>query len=40
MVLALEHFLYCTDIVNQGYGTVEALAAVLLKSKYWHFWWD
>ena len=40
MVLAREHFLYCTDIVNQGYGTVEALAAVLLKSKYWHFWWD
>jgi Domain of unknown function (DUF4253) len=38
--LALEMFAYCPDIVVQGTETVEALAASLLESDYWYFWWD
>jgi hypothetical protein len=38
--LALEQYCYCGDIVDQGTGTVERLAAGLLDSKVWYFWWD
>jgi len=38
--LAREQFVYCTDIVAQGTQTIAALAAGLLNSKYWYFWWD
>ncbi len=38
--LAREQYLYCDDIVSQGVGSVEALAATLLESDYWYFWWD
>lgn len=38
--LARQHFAYCEDIVTQGVGDVEALAASLLDSPIWYFWWD
>jgi hypothetical protein len=40
MALAREQFIYCPDIVHQGVETVEALAATLMKSRAWYFWWD
>jgi hypothetical protein len=39
-VLAREQFSYCEDIVTQGVGTIDALAAGLRASKSWYFWWD
>lgn len=38
--LALAHCSYCGDIVYQGVGTIEALAAHLIGARYWYFWWD
>jgi hypothetical protein len=40
MALAWEQYWYCLDIVDQGVGSVSALAATLLNSTYWYFWWD
>lgn len=40
LTLAREHFLYCYDIVHQGTGTVDHLAAGLVESPVWFFWWD
>lgn len=40
MALAKEHYYYCSDIVEQGVGTLSALADILLKSDWWYFWWD
>jgi hypothetical protein len=39
-VLAWEQYWYCTDIVEQGCETISNLAATLLNSPYWYFWWD
>jgi len=38
--LAMQQFGYCNDIVYQGVGSVEALAATLLGGVSWYFWWD
>lgn len=38
--LAAEQFFYCADIVAQGTGTLERLAATLLNGTVWYFWWD
>jgi hypothetical protein len=38
--LAWEQYWYCTDIVYQGCESVANLAATLLDSRYWYFWWD
>ncbi|BDM80994.1 DUF4253 domain-containing protein [Acaryochloris marina] len=38
--LALEHYLYCPDIVDQGCETIEHLAALLMNGHAWSFWWD
>jgi hypothetical protein len=38
--LAKQQFVYCADIVHQGVGSVEALAATLLGATVWYFWWD
>ena len=38
--LALEQYAFCADIVDQGVGTLEALAAGLAQSDRWYFWWD
>ncbi len=40
MSLAREHFLYCEDIVLQGTDTFAPLAAGLMHSDWWFFWWD
>jgi Domain of unknown function (DUF4253) len=39
-VLAREQYWYCADIVEQGCGSIANLAATLLNSPYWYFWWD
>jgi hypothetical protein len=38
--LAKEQYIFCPDIVDQGVVDVSTLAATLLNSKYWYFWWD
>jgi hypothetical protein len=38
--LAREQYVYCSDIVDQGVQTLNALAAVLMESNWWYFWWD
>lgn len=38
--LAELQYRYCNDIVLQGMGTLEGLAASLIGAKYWYFWWD
>lgn len=38
--LALEQYHFCSDIVLQGTDSVDALAATLMYSKTWFFWWD
>lgn len=38
--LARECYAYCQDTVDQGTGTIEALAATLMASDWWFFWWD
>lgn len=38
--LAWEQYWYCADIVDQGCESINNLAATLLKSPYWFFWWD
>ena len=40
MQLALEMYGFCPDIVDQGCEEVGVLAATLVKSKTWYFWWD
>jgi hypothetical protein len=40
MTLANEAYAICPDIVDQGTGSVEALAEELKKSKRLFFWWD
>ena len=38
--VAKEHYAVCPDIVDQGVGTIGALADSLTKSIVWYFWWD
>lgn len=40
LALAREQYIYCYDIVEQGVGTIAALAAGLLDGSAWYFWWD
>jgi len=40
MQLALEQYLYCPDIVDQGCGSITGLASELIHSPRWFFWWD
>ena len=39
-ILAWEQYWYCSDIVEQGVNSISNLAATLLNSTYWYFWWD
>ena len=39
-ILAWEQYWYCVDIVEQGCESVSNLAATILNSPYWYFWWD
>lgn len=38
--VAAEHAAFCIDIVDQGAGSVMALAHELVKAPMWSFWWD
>lgn len=38
--LAQEQYMYCSDIVDQGVETLNNLAAMLVNTKVWYFWWD
>lgn len=38
--LAEEHYAYAADIVDQGTGSIERLAASLAGGRVWFFWWD
>lgn len=40
MKLAEELYFYCPDLIDQGTGTKSNLAAALLESDWWSFWWD
>lgn len=40
MDLAWQQYWYCSDIVEQGCGSVSNLGATLINSDYWYFWWD
>jgi Domain of unknown function (DUF4253) len=40
LALAQEMYHYCADIVEQGTGDFATLAATLMVSDYWYFWWD
>lgn len=40
LALALEQYLYCPDIVEQGTQTVRRLADDLQNRPAWFFWWD
>ncbi|KQZ60987.1 hypothetical protein ASD67_17025 [Sphingopyxis sp. Root1497] len=38
--LAREQYAYCADIVDQGVEDIATLAAGLMASDWWYFWWD
>jgi hypothetical protein len=38
--VAWEQYWYCNDIVDQGVESIHRLAANLMVSRYWFFWWD
>lgn len=40
LALARDMYGYCPDIVDQGVGTISALAAELMASTWWYLWWD
>ena len=40
LTLAHDLYGYCPDIVDQGVGSITALAAGLMASDWWYFWWD
>ncbi|NRB39776.1 MAG: DUF4253 domain-containing protein [Pseudomonadales bacterium] len=40
MQLALEQYLYCHDIVDQGLETISNLGASIINHNAWYFWWD
>lgn len=40
VALAREHYRYCPDVIDQGVGSLSALAALLTLNDWWFFWWD
>lgn len=40
LALAREQYIYCSDIVDQGVGTLSQLAMDLMSNDWWYFWWD
>jgi hypothetical protein len=38
--LARVQYMYCNDIIDQGVGSLRALAAELMANDWWFFWWD
>jgi hypothetical protein len=37
--LAIEHFVFCPDVVHEGVRTIGNLAGSLVRSSRWYFWW-
>ncbi len=40
LTLARDQYRYCPDIVDQGVEALAPLAAILMGSDWWYFWWD
>ncbi|MGF1545422.1 MAG: DUF4253 domain-containing protein [Parvularculaceae bacterium] len=40
LALAHEQYAYAPDIVDQGVGSISHLAAGLMQTRSWYFWWD
>jgi hypothetical protein len=40
LTLAKEAYKVCSDIVDQGFGTVAKLAVEIKQTKRLYFWWD
>lgn len=40
LAVAREHYAYCPDSVDQGVGSLTALAQEQSPSASWYFWWD
>lgn len=40
IALAREQYAYCSDLVDQGVGTISQLAKDLMANDWWFFWWD
>ncbi len=40
LALGREQYAYCNDLIDQGVGTLSALAATLTADDWWFFWWD
>jgi len=40
LTFAKEMYKVCPDIVDQGTGSIEALAEEMKKTKRLFFWWD
>lgn len=40
MKIAEEQYGFCADIIEQGTGTIKALAETIVNSNVWFFWWD
>lgn len=40
LALAREHYIYCADVIDQGFPSYSALAAYLMANDWWYFWWD
>lgn len=38
--IAEQQYGFCNDVVEQGMGTIKALASSLIGSSVWFFWWD
>lgn len=38
--IAEEQYGFCADIIEQGTGTIKALAEIIVNSNIWFFWWD
>jgi hypothetical protein len=36
----MEMYYFCPDVVDQGTGSVKALAESILGANVWFFWWD
>jgi hypothetical protein len=40
LALAGDQHRYCPDTIDQGAGSLSALAAILMATDWWFFWWD
>ena len=40
LALAREHYAYNNDLIDQGFEEFAPLAALLVESDVWSFWWD